>query len=243
MEREARRGAGADPVVTGTDTQPTSQRARGIHCLAIPTPFAVGRVNCYLIEDDPLTLVDCRAELGQGARRARARAGRARPADRGPRAHLRHPPAHRPPRARRDHRPALERRGRRTRHTRPRDRGVRGRCRARRRARRVADAAPWHPARRGRRAALDVALVPRLGRLGAGVADGARRRGARVRRPHDRPSCTGPATPHRTRCLWDEQRALMIGGDHLIKHISSNPLISRPLGGSRASRAVGARAR
>lgn len=31
---------------------------RGIHSLAIPTPFAVGRVNCYLIEDDPLTLVD-----------------------------------------------------------------------------------------------------------------------------------------------------------------------------------------
>ncbi len=30
----------------------------GIHCLAIPTPFAVGRVNAYLIEDDPLTLVD-----------------------------------------------------------------------------------------------------------------------------------------------------------------------------------------
>ena len=24
----------------------------------IPTPFLVGRVNCYLIEDDPLTLVD-----------------------------------------------------------------------------------------------------------------------------------------------------------------------------------------
>jgi glyoxylase-like metal-dependent hydrolase (beta-lactamase superfamily II) len=33
-------------------------RARDIHCLAIPTPFAVGRVNCYLIEDDPLTLLD-----------------------------------------------------------------------------------------------------------------------------------------------------------------------------------------
>lgn len=30
----------------------------GIHCLPIPTPFAVGRVNCYLVEDDPLTLVD-----------------------------------------------------------------------------------------------------------------------------------------------------------------------------------------
>ena len=26
--------------------------------MAIPTPFAVGRVNCYLIEDEPLTLLD-----------------------------------------------------------------------------------------------------------------------------------------------------------------------------------------
>jgi glyoxylase-like metal-dependent hydrolase (beta-lactamase superfamily II) len=32
--------------------------AAGIHRLAIPTPFAVGRVNTYLIEDEPLTLVD-----------------------------------------------------------------------------------------------------------------------------------------------------------------------------------------
>jgi glyoxylase-like metal-dependent hydrolase (beta-lactamase superfamily II) len=32
--------------------------AEGIHCLAIPTPFAVGRVNAYLIEDEPLTLID-----------------------------------------------------------------------------------------------------------------------------------------------------------------------------------------
>jgi len=30
----------------------------GIHRLAIPTPFQVGRVNAYLIEDSPLTLVD-----------------------------------------------------------------------------------------------------------------------------------------------------------------------------------------
>jgi glyoxylase-like metal-dependent hydrolase (beta-lactamase superfamily II) len=29
-----------------------------VRCLAVPTPFAVGRVNCYLIEDDPLTLLD-----------------------------------------------------------------------------------------------------------------------------------------------------------------------------------------
>jgi glyoxylase-like metal-dependent hydrolase (beta-lactamase superfamily II) len=36
-----------------------------IHALAIPTPFMVGRVNCYLIEDDPLTLVDTGPNSGQ----------------------------------------------------------------------------------------------------------------------------------------------------------------------------------
>ena len=32
--------------------------AAGIHCLPVPTPFQVGLVNTYLIEDEPLTLVD-----------------------------------------------------------------------------------------------------------------------------------------------------------------------------------------
>jgi glyoxylase-like metal-dependent hydrolase (beta-lactamase superfamily II) len=31
--------------------------------------------------------------------------------------------------------------------------------------------------------------------------------------------------------FWDAERGLLLAGDHLIKHISSNPLISRPLGG------------
>jgi glyoxylase-like metal-dependent hydrolase (beta-lactamase superfamily II) len=35
-----------------------------IHALAVPTPFAVGRVNCYLVDDDPLTLVDCGPNSG-----------------------------------------------------------------------------------------------------------------------------------------------------------------------------------
>jgi glyoxylase-like metal-dependent hydrolase (beta-lactamase superfamily II) len=35
-----------------------SQPGAGVACLPIPTPFAVGRVNCYLIEDEPLTLID-----------------------------------------------------------------------------------------------------------------------------------------------------------------------------------------
>jgi glyoxylase-like metal-dependent hydrolase (beta-lactamase superfamily II) len=37
----------------------------GIHRLRIPTPFAVGRVNCYLIEDEPVTLVDTGPNSGK----------------------------------------------------------------------------------------------------------------------------------------------------------------------------------
>ncbi len=37
----------------------------GIHRLQIPTPFAVGRVNCYLLEDEPLTLVDTGPNSGK----------------------------------------------------------------------------------------------------------------------------------------------------------------------------------
>ena len=40
-------------------------RGEGIHRLQIPTPFAVGRVNCYLIEDEPLTLVDTGPNSGK----------------------------------------------------------------------------------------------------------------------------------------------------------------------------------
>ncbi|HEX5610494.1 MAG TPA: MBL fold metallo-hydrolase [Solirubrobacterales bacterium] len=37
----------------------------GIHRFAISTPFAVGKVNCYLIEDEPLTLVDTGPNSGK----------------------------------------------------------------------------------------------------------------------------------------------------------------------------------
>jgi glyoxylase-like metal-dependent hydrolase (beta-lactamase superfamily II) len=36
----------------------------GVHRISVPTPFAVGRVNVYLIEDDPLTLVDAGPNSG-----------------------------------------------------------------------------------------------------------------------------------------------------------------------------------
>ena len=85
----ARRGAGADPlVIRRRDPLP-----------AIPTPFAVGRVNCYLIEDDPLTLVDSGPNSGKALDELEQALARARPPHRGPRADRHHPPAHRPPRA------------------------------------------------------------------------------------------------------------------------------------------------
>ena len=37
----------------------------GIKRLQIPTPFAVGRVNCYLLEGEPLTLVDTGPNSGK----------------------------------------------------------------------------------------------------------------------------------------------------------------------------------
>ena len=50
-EAAARDRVAADEALAGA-------AEAGIHRLAIPTPFMVGRVNAYLIEDDPLTLVD-----------------------------------------------------------------------------------------------------------------------------------------------------------------------------------------
>jgi glyoxylase-like metal-dependent hydrolase (beta-lactamase superfamily II) len=52
--------------VRPTPEEALEEAARaGIHCLRIPTPFAVGRVNCYLIEDEPLTLVDTGPNSGK----------------------------------------------------------------------------------------------------------------------------------------------------------------------------------
>ena len=46
-------GSGREPESILADA-----RSRGIHCMPIPTPFAVGRVNCYLVEGERLTLID-----------------------------------------------------------------------------------------------------------------------------------------------------------------------------------------
>jgi glyoxylase-like metal-dependent hydrolase (beta-lactamase superfamily II) len=53
-----------DPRV-GDPADPFAGAAEaGIHRLSIPTPFAVGRVNVYLIDDEPLTLVDAGPNSG-----------------------------------------------------------------------------------------------------------------------------------------------------------------------------------
>jgi len=35
-----------------------SARERGIHCIPLPTPFGIGPINTYLLDDEPLTLID-----------------------------------------------------------------------------------------------------------------------------------------------------------------------------------------
>jgi glyoxylase-like metal-dependent hydrolase (beta-lactamase superfamily II) len=50
--------------VTPEEALATAEDA-GIHRLRIPTPFAVGRVNCYLLDGEPLTLIDTGPNSGK----------------------------------------------------------------------------------------------------------------------------------------------------------------------------------
>jgi glyoxylase-like metal-dependent hydrolase (beta-lactamase superfamily II) len=61
--KEAVEGAAGEPL-SSEDALARAADA-GIHVLRVPTPFAVGRVNAYLIEDDPLTLVDSGPNSGR----------------------------------------------------------------------------------------------------------------------------------------------------------------------------------
>jgi glyoxylase-like metal-dependent hydrolase (beta-lactamase superfamily II) len=202
----------------------------GIHRLPIPTPFAVGRVNCYLIEDDPLTLVDCGPNSGKALDELEAalRAHGHRVEDLG-RILLTHQHT--------DHvglvgilarrsgaevvcldvlAPVVEAFGPHAerddelaealmlRHGIPRD--VVAALRALSRAYRG-----W-----GGSAPVDRRLAD-----GEVLAFAGRSLRA-LHRPGHSPSDT---------VFWDEERGVLIGGDHLIGHISSNPLVSLPLGG------------
>lgn len=62
----ARPGPDASRQEEPTEAELLARAAQaGIHRLAIPTPFQVGRVNAYLIEDSPLTLIDSGPNSGK----------------------------------------------------------------------------------------------------------------------------------------------------------------------------------
>ena len=201
---------------------------QGIHCLPIPTPFLVGRVNCWLIEDDPLTLIDTGPNSGKALDELElALAARGHRVEDLGLIVLTHQHV--------DHIGLLE-------------------VLVRRSGADVAalDGLAPYLADYRRAAELDVAfagatmerhgvsaeLVQVLRSVneafrgwGSGapvthqLADGGElalrdRTFAVQHRPGHSPSDT---------CFWDERCGILIGGDHLIKHISSNPLIARAL--------------
>ena len=214
----ARRGARADPRV--------------IHRLPIPTPFRVGRVNCYLIEDDPLTLVD----VGPNSARSlvaledalREHGHRIEDLERIVITHQHT-----------DHLGLVgilaERSGRRGVRARPARAGGRGLRRPRRPQRRAgpgADAAPRDRPRRGHRARPRCRAPSAAGAAAPRSTHTARRRRRAGASPAARcRCCTAPGTRPSDTVFFDAARRQLLAGDHLIKNISSNPLIAQPLGG------------
>jgi len=203
----------------------------GIHCIPLPTPFLVGRVNCWLIEDDPLTLVDTGPNSGKALdelQQALAARGH-RIEDLGlivvTHQHI-------------DHIGLLE-------------------VLARRSGAEVAalDRLQTYLGDFRRAAELDdefaVALMLRHG-IPAEVTQALRSvssafRGWGSGAPVTRPLADGTQLALRDRTFavqhrpghspsdtvfWDERRKILIAADHLLADISSNPLISRPLDGS-----------
>jgi glyoxylase-like metal-dependent hydrolase (beta-lactamase superfamily II) len=201
-----------------------------IHCLPIPTPFAVGRVNCYLIEDDPLTLVDTGPNSGKALdaleKALREHGRRIEDLERIVITH--------------QHLDHL---------------GLVGILADRSGAEvcaleELAPVMEEFGAHAERDDELAEALMLRHGiprdvvtalrsvsrsfrgwggsaRVDRRLADGDRLEFAdRTLEVQHRPGHSPSDT-----LFWDAERGTLIGGDHLIKHISSNPLISRPLGG------------
>ena len=203
----------------------------GIRLLQIPTPFQVGRVNCYLIEDDPLTLVDTGPNSGKALDELESQIG------------------------------ALGRRledielivltHQHIDHT-----GLAS-ILARRSGAEVAGIGPLaeflgdyrtaaslddeHAKGLMLRHGIDADVVEALSAVSnsfrawgagcevtrrlddGGTIDLAGRRLEVQHRPGHSPTDT---------CFWDAERRMLLAADHLIGHISSNPLLSRPLDGT-----------
>ncbi len=216
-------------ATSAEDALALAQRA-GIHRLALPTPFLVGRVNCYLIEDEPLTLIDTGPNSGKSLDELeRSLAGHGRRIEDLELIVLTHQHM--------DHLGLLE-------------------ILARRSGAEVAalDLLEPYLASFSRSAANDDEFAQGVMRRHGVPDDLATVVGAmaaafrafgssgRVTRPlrdgdelafrdrtlhaHHRPGHSPSDT-----ILWDADREILVAGDHLLGHISSNPLVSRPLSG------------
>jgi glyoxylase-like metal-dependent hydrolase (beta-lactamase superfamily II) len=200
----------------------------GIHCLAIPTPFAVGRVNCYLIDDDPVTLVDTGPNSGKSLDELeQALAAHGRAIEDLELLVITHQHM--------DHIGLLE-------------------VLARRSGAEVAALdllAPYLADFSSsitaddefsqavmRRHGIPEDLTTVLGSVGAAFrAFGSRGRVTRLLRDGDELTLRDrtltvmhrPGHSPSDTIFWDPERQILIAGDHLLAHISSNPLVHRPL--------------
>jgi len=218
--------------VTLTPEQALEQAAlAGIHCLRIPTPFAVGRVNCYLLEDEPLTLIDTGPNSGKALDELQGQL-----AERGHAIEdlelviLTHQHI--------DHLGLVEIIARRS----GAEVAALGLA-----AERLANFG--EDAEREDELAVQLMLRNGIPQEVAFALQSVSRsfRGWGSRAEVTRPLEDGQTMPFRDRLLealhrpghspsdtifWDADRRILIAADHLIAHISSNPLITRPLDGS-----------
>jgi glyoxylase-like metal-dependent hydrolase (beta-lactamase superfamily II) len=203
----------------------------GIHCLRIPTPFAVGRVNCYLLEDEPLTLVDTGPNSGKALDELQSQlAERGHAIDDLSMVILTHQHI--------DHLGLVEVIVKRS----GADVAAIGVA-----AKRLANFG--EDAEREDQFAVELMLRNGIPENVAFALQSVSRsfRGWGSRAEVTKPLEDGQTMPFRDRLLqvlhrpghspsdtvfWDEERRILIAADHLIAHISSNPLITQPLDGS-----------
>jgi glyoxylase-like metal-dependent hydrolase (beta-lactamase superfamily II) len=214
----------------GADEAAALERAaqEGIHRLAIPTPFAVGRVNAYLIEDEPLTLIDSGPNSAKALDELeQALAARGHAIEDLQLLVVTHQHI--------DHfglAAILARRSG------AQVAALEGLDRRLRDFRTEAELDDRFAARIMLRNGVPTDVVTALRAVSASF----RAWGCTVE--VDRPLAEGDALELRDRTLrvlrrpghspsdtvfWDERRSLLLAGDHLLAHISSNPLLARPL--------------
>jgi glyoxylase-like metal-dependent hydrolase (beta-lactamase superfamily II) len=218
--------------VTFTPEDALEQAAlAGIHQLSIPTPFAVGRVNCYLLEDEPLTLIDTGPNSGKALDELQGQlAARGHSIDDLELVIITHQHI--------DHlglvEIVVEHSGAEV--------AALGLA-----AQRLAGFG--EEAEREDAFAVELMLRNGIPQEVAFALQSVSRsfRGWGARADVTRPLEDGQLVPFRDRVLqalhrpghspsdtvfWDQERRILIAADHLIAHISSNPLIARPLDGS-----------